>query len=82
MFSMELKITIDALLKWFYNLNKSRFVEIDTLTKQKYGKNHPIDWSQRNQCVTVRQSLSVRPFVHLLHFFYILLNDLGFLYFT
>ena len=40
MFSMELKITIDALLKWFYNLYKSRFVETDTLTKQKYGKNH------------------------------------------
>ena len=33
MFSVELKFTIDALLKWSYTNYKLRFVEIDTLTK-------------------------------------------------
>ena len=43
--SVELKLTIDALLKWFYNIYKSGFVENDTLTKQKHEKKHPIDLS-------------------------------------
>ena len=46
MFSVELEFTTDTLLKWFCNIYKSRFFEIDTLTKQKYEKNNPIDWSQ------------------------------------
>ena len=33
-------------------------------------------WNLSYQCITVRPSLSVRPFVHLLDFFYILLKDL------
>ena len=46
MFSVVLKCIIDTLLKWFYNIYKLRFVETNTLTKQKYEKkNHPIDWS-------------------------------------
>ena len=32
----------------------------------------------KKQCVTDHPSLSVRPFVQLLYFFYILLNDLAF----
>lgn len=50
MLSVELKFTIHALLKWFDNICKSRFVEIDKLTKQKYEKNHPIDWPQ-TKCI-------------------------------
>ena len=33
-----------------------------------------------DQCLTVRPSLSVRPFVQLLYFFYTFLNDLIVLY--
>ena len=32
--SVQLRFTINALLKWFYNIYKSRFVETDILTKQ------------------------------------------------
>ena len=51
MFSVELQFRIHALLKWFYNINKWRFVEINTLTKQKYQKNHPIDWYQTKRVI-------------------------------
>ena len=51
MFSVELKFTTDTFEKWFYNMYRSRFVEIGTLKKQKYEKNPPIDWSQ-TKCVT------------------------------
>ena len=36
MFSVELKFTIDLLFKWFYSVYKIRFLELETLTKQKY----------------------------------------------
>ena len=32
--SVQRRFTINALLKWFYNIYKSRFVETDILTKQ------------------------------------------------
>ena len=39
---------------------------------------HRVSWTSTapNQCITVRPSLSVRPFVHLLRFFYILWKNL------
>ena len=43
MFSIELKVTTDALLKWFYNIYKSRFIELDMLTKQQYEKTNSIN---------------------------------------
>ena len=38
MFSVKLIVTIDLLAKWFYQTYKSRFLELDALTKQKYEK--------------------------------------------
>ena len=38
MCSVELKVTIGLLVKWFYSIYKMRFLELDTLTKQKYEK--------------------------------------------
>ena len=38
MFSVKLIVTIDLLVKWFYQTYKSRFSELDALTKQKYEK--------------------------------------------
>ena len=38
MFSIELKFTIDLLVSWLNKTHKSRFLEIDTLTKQKFDK--------------------------------------------
>ena len=51
MFSIELKFTIGLLVKWLHQTYKSRFLEIDTLTKQKYQKNSPIDWTERKCCI-------------------------------
>ena len=38
MCSVELKFTIDLLVKWFFSINKMRFLEIEALTKQIYEK--------------------------------------------
>ena len=35
MFSAELKFTVELLIKWFHQTYKSRFLEIDALTRQK-----------------------------------------------
>ena len=44
MFSIELKFAIDPLLKRFYNIYISSFLEIDVLKKQKYEKSRSIEW--------------------------------------
>ena len=44
MCSVELKFTIDLLVKWFYSIYKMTFLEIEALTKQIYEKkNNRID---------------------------------------
>ena len=55
----------EFILDQLFVIKKSREVAQDNITP-----------SDNNQCITVRPSLSVCPFVHLLHFFYILLKDL------
>ena len=42
-FSKELKFTIDVLVKWFNDIFKSRFNELDELKKQKFIRENPID---------------------------------------
>ena len=41
MCSVELKFTIDLLVKWFYSIYEMRVLEIDALTKQTYEKIQP-----------------------------------------
>ena len=58
MFSIELKFTIDISLKWFYNIYKSRFIELDMITKQQYEIENKIHWSH-TKCVMCDFKLSV-----------------------
>ena len=48
--STELKFTIDVLVKWFYDIFKSRLNELDEINKQLFTRNNPIDWSHET-CV-------------------------------
>ena len=50
-FFVELKFTIDLLVKWFHQTYKSRFLEIDALTRQIYEKNNEIDWTKTKCCI-------------------------------
>ena len=50
-FSIELKFTIDLLVKWFKQEPKSKIFEIDTLAKQKYKKENKIDPLKTNCCI-------------------------------
>ena len=45
MFSTELKFNFDVLVKWFNDIFKSRFNELDELKKQKFIRENPFDWS-------------------------------------
>ena len=47
MFSVELKFIIDLLVKWFYQTYKSRFLELNALTKQKTNET---DWTKTECC--------------------------------
>ena len=38
MFSAELKFVSGCIKKWFYKKYKSKFLELDTVAKQKYDK--------------------------------------------
>ena len=51
MFSVELKFIIDLLVKWFYQTYKSRFLELNALTKQKYEKTNETDWTKTECCI-------------------------------
>ena len=51
MCSVELKLRIDLLVKWFHSIYKMRFLELDQLTKQSYEKNNRIDWLQTSCCI-------------------------------
>ena len=58
MFSTELKFTTDVLIKWFNDLFKSRFNELDAIRKQNFKKKKPIDWS-KEKCVICYLKLAV-----------------------
>ena len=46
LFSIELKFTTDTLVKWFNDIFKSSFREINEIKKQMYASENPIDWSE------------------------------------
>ena len=60
MFSIKLKFTIDVLVKWFNDVFKSRFDELDAIKKQEFLKEKPIDWSNKKMC-NLRLKVSSKP---------------------
>ena len=44
MFSIELCLVKKTILAWFNQKIKSQHLEIDLLRKNKYEKDHPINW--------------------------------------
>ena len=56
--SIELKFTIDNLLRWCYIVHKTRFLSLYTITKQKHEKENKIDWLV-TKCVICDFKLSV-----------------------
>ena len=49
MFSIKLCLVKKAILAWFNKKIKSQYLEIDLLSKNKYEKDHPINW-ESNKC--------------------------------
>ena len=58
MFSAELKFTICLLVKWFNDVFKSRFNELDELKRQKFIRKSPINWSNQ-KCLICDLKLAV-----------------------
>ena len=50
MFSIELKFTADVRVKWFKDVFKSRFNELDEIKKTIRDKCNPLDWPNK-KCV-------------------------------
>lgn len=50
-FSIELKFTTDLLVKWFKQEHKSKFLETDALTKEKYKKLIKINTLKTTCCI-------------------------------
>ena len=48
-FSVELKFTVDTSNDWFSSILKPKFLEVDTIKKQSYKKENPID-KQKTIC--------------------------------
>ena len=46
LFSVELKFTIYTLVKWFNEIFKSKFLELNEIQKQIFVKENPLDWSK------------------------------------
>ena len=51
MFTTELKLAADCLLKWFNEKFKSNSLELSNDVKGKYEIQHPTDWSQDCCCI-------------------------------
>ena len=51
MFSSELKIVADCLLKWFNAKIKSNHLELNGDVKLKYEIEHPLDWQRQRCCL-------------------------------
>ena len=51
LFSVELKFTIDTLVKWFNRTFKSKFLELGEIQKQIFTKENPIDFSKTCCCI-------------------------------
>lgn len=45
-FALELKFTIDTLVKWFNSTFKQKFLELSELRKRTFTKENPIDFSK------------------------------------
>ena len=58
MFSIELKFTVDVSVKWFNDVFKSQFNEIDAIKKQKFLKEKRIDLPNE-KCVICDLKLAV-----------------------
>ena len=46
MFLIELSLVKKTILAWFNRKTKSQHLEIDLLRKDRYEKEHPINWSE------------------------------------
>ena len=46
MFLIELSLVKKTILSWFNQKIKSQHLEIDLLRKDRYEKDHPINWSE------------------------------------
>ena len=59
MFSIELCL-VKNILAWFNRKIKSQHLEIDLLTKNKYEKDHPINW-ESHKCHICNFLLKIDP---------------------
>ena len=46
LFSFEFIFTIDILVKWFNDVFKSKFIELNEIQKQIFVKENPLNWSK------------------------------------
>ena len=60
MFSIELCLVKETILGWFNKKVKSWHLEIDLLRKNKYEKDHPINW-QSDKCHICNFPLKIDP---------------------
>ena len=48
---MELKFTIDTLVKWFNSTFKAKFLELNDIWKQMFVIENPVDFSKTTCCI-------------------------------
>ena len=60
MLSIELCLVKKTILAWFNKKIKSQHLEIDLLTKNKYEKDHPINW-ESDKCHICNFPLKIDP---------------------
>ena len=60
MFSIELSLVKKTILSWFNRKIKSQHLEIDLLRKNKYEKEHPINWD-KDKCLICNFPLKIDP---------------------
>ena len=60
MFSIDLSLVKKTILSWFNRKIKSQHLEIDLLRKNKYKKEHPINW-HKDKCLIGNFPLKIDP---------------------
>ena len=60
MFSIELSLIKQTLLAWFNRKIKSQHLQLDILVKNKYEKQHPINWTT-DKCCLCKFPLNIVP---------------------
>ena len=60
MFSIELSLVKKTILSWFNQKIKSQHLETDLLRKNKYEKEHPINWD-KDKCLICNFPLKTDP---------------------